>query len=195
MGYTPEVINSRDPITAAWGNKIEQELARRGNYMGVVSTEADLPNSPEVGDWYLVLDKGLIYVWNGSKWIKIGGGMMGYEQNNVHLELTDTNGSWDGIKYQPVALGAEYPQNIEVVFDIVVNAGTVTAVVRVYDMNGTLLIDATPVSVPADGNRRTYKYHFDLSSLSRPNTIVAQLELNCSSTVNGYQDFIEVRWY
>ena len=131
------------------------------------------------------------------------GGSINYDTGQITLASAPSSSIsadyhqkvWDGIKYQPVALSEEFPESIEVVFDIVVSAGEVQAVVRIYDMDDTLLIDASPVSIPADGSRHTYKYRFDLSSLSKPNTIVAQLEVMCSSDVSGYQDFAEVRWY
>jgi len=195
MGYTPEVINSRDPITAVWGNKIEQELAKRGNYMGIVETEADLPATPATGDWYIVLDKGQIYLWNGSKWIKVGGESVNYVQDTYRIDLVDTSGVWNGIKYYPIALGEEYPQNIEVIFDVVVSSGTVQAVVKIYDYDDTLLIDAAPITVPADGQRYTYKFSFDVSSLARPNIVAAQLEVLCDAVTVGSQDAIEVRWW
>ena len=74
MGYTPSTISSADAIASAWANKIENELAVLGNYMGKLDLVSDLPASPETGDFYLVMEKGSFYLWTGSKWQVIGGG-------------------------------------------------------------------------------------------------------------------------
>jgi len=57
MGYTAQNINVGDVISSEWGNKIEQHLARLGNYRGVIDDAANLPDPTSVdeGDWYLVL--------------------------------------------------------------------------------------------------------------------------------------------
>ena len=38
------------------------------------NAQADLPSAPEIGDTYLVMEKGSFYLWTGSKWQVIGGG-------------------------------------------------------------------------------------------------------------------------
>jgi len=87
MSYTPETINSGDPITAEWGNKIEQELATIGNYMGKLDLVSDLPSSPQAGDFYLVMETAKFYLWTGSKWQTIGGStVLGTAANKPNAE-------------------------------------------------------------------------------------------------------------
>jgi len=54
MAYTPVTINTGDEINVAWGNKVESNLERIGNYRGVVAGVANLPNIAMIdeGDWY-----------------------------------------------------------------------------------------------------------------------------------------------
>jgi len=70
MSYTAQTINVGDTITSAWGNKIEQHLERLGNYLGVVTNTAALPDPSTVdeGDWYLLSNKRGIYVMQGGEW-------------------------------------------------------------------------------------------------------------------------------
>jgi len=70
MSYTAQTINVGDTITSAWGNKIEQHLERLGNYLGVVTDTAALPDPSTVdeGDWYLLSNKRGIYVMQGGEW-------------------------------------------------------------------------------------------------------------------------------
>ena len=42
MPYTPETINSGDPITAEWGNKIEQELAKLDKKPSILAANEDV---------------------------------------------------------------------------------------------------------------------------------------------------------
>lgn len=74
MAYTPETIVPHQKITSAWGNKIEQHLARLGNYLGVISDASALPDPSTVseGDWYVLSSKpGVIYVNAGGAWRSI----------------------------------------------------------------------------------------------------------------------------
>lgn len=54
MGYTPVTITTGDEIAVAWGNKVESNLERIGNYRGVVAAVANLPDvaTLDEGDWY-----------------------------------------------------------------------------------------------------------------------------------------------
>jgi len=75
MSYTAETITAGDPILAAWGNKVETNLDRVGEYMGVVANVASLPAVGTVsdGDWYWCKAERLAKMKIGSVYLTLNG--------------------------------------------------------------------------------------------------------------------------
>ena len=115
-------------------------------------------------------------------------------QSTLYLELSDTNGNWDGVKWYPVSITPSGPSTIEVIWQAAATASSVQTRVQLYDMDDNLLISSDPITVSSDGSRQTFTQNFDLSSITPPAVVVVQLEFLVDSTGQGYTDFIEVRW-
>ena len=115
-------------------------------------------------------------------------------QSTLYLELSDTNGNWDGVKWYPVSVTPSGPSTIEVIWQAAATASSVQTRVQLYDMDDNLLISSDPITVSSDGSRQTFTQNFDLSSITPPAVVVVQLEFLVDSTGQGYTDFIEVRW-
>jgi len=75
MAYTAETITAGDPILATWGNKVETNLDRVGEYMGVVAAVANLPDVATVsdGDWYWCKAERLAKMKIGSVYLTLNG--------------------------------------------------------------------------------------------------------------------------
>ena len=52
-------------------SEIDGKLSGGMHFKGTVPTYDELPNNPEVGDMYNVLDTGANYAWNGTMWDKL----------------------------------------------------------------------------------------------------------------------------
>ncbi len=124
MAYTPETIVPHQKITSAWGNKIEQHLARLGNYLGVISDASALPDPSTVseGDWYLVSGLRSIYVAQGGKWVRLGGAT-GTLQTSLKIDLFDTAGAYEGLYYAEIAFTDKGPSVLEAVARVTANLG------------------------------------------------------------------------
>jgi hypothetical protein len=75
MAYTAETITTGDSILATWGNKVETNLDRVGEYMGVVANVASLPAVGDVGegDWYWCKAERLAKMKVGSVYLTLNG--------------------------------------------------------------------------------------------------------------------------
>ena len=135
MAYTPQTINSGDAIESSWGNKIEQELAKIGNYMGEVATKDDLPTSPDEGDFYLVKDKAAFYYWNGTKWRAMSGDTLLAANEDT---FTTTYSAWTGLKGFTLLNGENPFQELKVKTVAYVSPSGATGNLRVvvFDYNG-----------------------------------------------------------
>ena len=69
MAYTAETIQTHTKIASAWANKIEQELATVGNYLGRVATKGLLNGlSADYKDFAWVDDEQAFYWYAGNGW-------------------------------------------------------------------------------------------------------------------------------
>ena len=135
MGYTPSTISSADAIASAWANKIENELAVLGNYMGEVATKDDLPTSPDEGDFYLVKDKVAFYYWTGTKWRTMSSDTLLAANEDT---MTTTYSAWTGLKGFTLLNGANPFQTLKAKTVAYVSPSGATGNLRVvvFDYNG-----------------------------------------------------------
>lgn len=111
MAYTPVIINTNDEITAAWGNKVETNLARIGNYRGVVAAAANLPDvaTLDEGDWYWCKSERVAKIKSSSAYVSLNGvcevassaptaatGIVWYDTANGQLKIYNGS-SWQAI--------------------------------------------------------------------------------------------------
>jgi len=108
MGYTPVTINTGDEIVVAWGNKVESNLERIGNYRGVVAAVANLPDvaTLDEGDWYWCKSERLVKMKVSGAYISLSAssevassapssvtGMVWYDTTNKILKVY-TGSAW-----------------------------------------------------------------------------------------------------
>ena len=185
MPYTPATINSGDPITSEWGNKIEQELAKLGNYMGEVALVTDLPSTPEAGDFYLVQEKKAFYLWNGEKWKPMWSKTLLAANEDT---ITSTTTEWQGLKGFTLLNGSDPFNGISARAMAYVSPSGATCNLRlmIFDYSGdTALVTGSAKSVASTDPVLVELDPTDISTLTPSAAYTVSLQGQVDANVTG----------
>ena len=94
MAYTAETIQTHTKIASAWANKIEQELATVGNYLGRVATKGLLNGlSADYKDFAWVDNEQAFYWYAGNGWFPYD--VKRLKEGFTLVNLLGSHGSFD----------------------------------------------------------------------------------------------------
>ena len=132
-------------------SEIDGKLSGGMHFKGTVPTYDELPNNPEVGDMYNVLDTGANYAWNGTMWDKL----------SENIDLSD----YATITYVDGKLSDE--ATARQTADTTLQTNITAEVTRATGVEGQLRTDLTAETTRATTVEKTLQDNIDAEILDR----------------------------